>query len=61
MSSYLLDSFDWKESNVWVSFANTKQLEQVLADWINSIRSPLQVQLYLDILQNQLRGVYYGV
>lgn len=61
MSSYLLDSFDWKESNVWVSFANTRQLEQVLADWINSIRSPLQVQLYLDILQNQLRGVYYGV
>lgn len=42
-----------------VSFANTKQLEQVLSDWIKSIRSPLQVQLYLDILQNSLRGVYY--
>lgn len=27
----------------------------------DSIRSPLQVQLYLDILQNQLRCVYSGV
>lgn len=59
MSSYLLDSLDWKESNVWVSFANTKKLELVLSDWIKSIRSPLQVQLYLDILQNSLKGVYY--
>lgn len=59
MSSYLLDSLEWEESNVWVSFANTKQLEQVLSDWIKSIRSPLQVQLYLDILQNSLKGVYY--
>ena len=60
MSSYLLDSLDWEESNVWVSFADNKKLEQVLSDWIKSIRSPLQVQLYLDILQNQLRGVYYS-
>ena len=59
MSSYLLDSLEWEESNVWVSFANTKQLEQVLSDWIKSIRSPLQVKLYLDILQNSLKGVYY--
>jgi hypothetical protein len=59
MSSYLLDSLDWKESNVWVSFENTKKSELVLSDWIKSIRSPLQVQLYLDILQNQLRNVYY--
>ena len=59
MSSYLLDNLDWEESNVWVSFANTKKLELVLSDWIKSIRSPLQVQLYLDILQTQLRGVYY--
>lgn len=59
MSSYLLDSLDWKESNVWVSFANSKQLELVLSDWIKSIRSPLQVQLYLDILQKSLKGVYY--
>ena len=59
MSSYLLDSLDWEESNVWVSFANTKKLELVLSDWIKSIRSPLQVQLYLDILQNSLKGVYY--
>lgn len=61
MSSYLLDNLDWEESNVWVSFANTKKLEQVLSDWIKSIRSPLQVKLYLNILQNQLRGVYYGI
>ena len=61
MSSYLLDNLDWEESNVWVSFADNKKLEQVFSDWIKSIRSPLQVQLYLDILQNQLRGVYYGV
>lgn len=59
MSSYLLDNLDWEESNVWVSFANTKKLELVLSDWIKSIRSPLQVQLYLHILQNQLRSVYY--
>ena len=59
MSSYLLYNLDWEESNVWVSFANTKKLELVLSDWIKSIRSPLQVQLYLDIMQNQLRGVYY--
>lgn len=59
MSSYLLDSLEWEESNIWVSFANTKQLEQVLSDWIKSIHSPLQVQLYLDILQNSLKGVYY--
>lgn len=59
MSSYLLDSLDWEESNVWVSFADNKKLEQVLSDWIKSIRSSLQVQLYLDILQNSLKGVYY--
>ena len=60
MSSYLLDNLDWEESNVWVSFADNKKLEQVLSNWIKSIRSPLQVKLYLDILQNQLRGKYYG-
>lgn len=59
MSSYLLDNLEWEESNVWVSFANTKELELVLSDWIKSIRSPLQVQLYLDILQKSLKGVYY--
>lgn len=59
VSSYLLDSLEWEESNVWVSFADTKKLELVLSEWIRLIRSPLQVQLYLDILQNSLRGVYY--
>ena len=43
MSSNLLDSLDLEEINVWVSFADNKKLEQVLSDWINSIRSPLQV------------------
>ena len=59
MSSYLLDSLDWEEINVWVSFADHKKLELVLSNWIKSIRSPLQVKLYLDILQNSLKGVYY--
>ena len=59
MSSYLLDSLVWEESNVWVSFADNKKLEQVLSDWIKSIRSPLQVQIYLHILQNSLKGIYY--
>lgn len=59
MSSYLLDSLEWEERDVWVSFANTKKLELELSDWIKSIHSPLQVRLYLDILQNSLKGVYY--
>ena len=59
MSSYLLDSLEWEERDVWVSFANTKKLELELSNWIKSIRSPLQVQLYLDILQKSLKGVYY--
>lgn len=61
ISSAYVVNLKWEESSAWVSFANTKELERILSDWINSIRSPLQVKLYLDILQNQLRGVYYGV
>lgn len=59
--AYVLEDLPWEKGKTWVSFANTKELERILSDWINSIRSPLQVKLYLDILQNQLRGVYYGV
>ena len=59
LSSYWIDGYGWKRSDDCASFANEQELNRVLSDWIKSIRTPLQVKLYLDILQNSLKGVYY--